>query len=247
MLRSGLAVVLLAVVGCATATVSSSGDDVEVDAARIDAPPGTIDAPPGTIDARIVDAPPPPIDAPIVQTITLSQGATTITAANTVSCNATGLTAENSYYRAFRLSDFGVSTAFTANRIDVGIESASAGIGISQTIQVKLYTVAGTFPAGVMTQIAGQIATVNDTATGLVLPVTLSPTGLAPAGSTVVAEVFIPDGQAVGNSIFVGSNTAAETAPSYIRAPTCGSTAPATLASVGFPAVHIVLTVTGTY
>ena len=179
--------------------------------------------------------------------ITLAQGPTSITPANTVSCNAAGVTAENSYYRAFRLADHGVTTAFTASRIDVGIETATAGIGASQTIQVKLYTVAGTFPAGVMTQIAGQIATVTNTATGTVLPVTLSPPGVAAAGSTLVAEVFIPDGDAAGNSIFIGSNTAAETGPSYLRAPDCGSTQPAALTSLGFPAVHVVLTVTGTY
>ena len=234
MLRRVSLLALATIAGCASATVNE-GDDDNVDAARIDGTPGDVDAPPGTIDA------------PAIQTITLAQGPTTITAANTVSCNATGITAENSYYRAFRLADHGVNSAFTANRIDVGIESATAGIGTSQTIQVKLYTVAGAFPAGVLTQIAGQIATVTNTTTGTVLPVTLSPTGLAPAGSTIVAEVFIPDGAATNNSIFIGSNTAAETGPSYIRAPDCGSTQPATLASVGFPNVHMVITVTGTY
>lgn len=241
MLRCVSVLALASIAGCASATVDGA-DDENVDAARIDAAGGDVDAPPTPIDA-----PPLPIDAPPLQMITLAQGPTTITAANTVSCNATGVTAENSYYRAFRLADFGVNTAFTANRVDVGIESATAGIGTSQTIQVKLYTVSGVFPAGVLTQIAGQIATVNNTTTGTVMPVTLSPTGLAPAGATVVAEVFIPDGAATGNSIFIGSNTAAETGPSYIRAPDCGSTQPATLASVGFPNVHMVITVTGTY
>lgn len=236
---------LAAAAGCASATVTGDSDDV--DAARIDGAPGPIDAPPGAIDAAI-DAPPLPIDAPPLQMITLSQSSSTaITAANTVSCNAAGVTAENSYYRAFRLSDFGVNTAFTASRVDVGIETATAGVGTSQTIQVKLYTVAGAFPAGVLTQIAGQLVTVNNTATGVVVPVTLSPPGVAAAGATLVAEVFIPDGNAIGHSIFIGSNAAAESGPSYLRAPDCGSTQPATIASLGFPNVHVVLTVTGTY
>lgn len=246
MMRRVSLLALATIAGCASATVNG-GDDENVDAARIDAAPGAIDAPPGTIDAPITPIDARVIDAPAIQTITLTQGPTTITATNSVSCNAGGITAENSYYRAFRLADFGVNTAFTANRIDVGIESATAGIGTSQTIQVKLYTVSGAFPAGVLTQIAGQIATVNNTTTGTVVPVTLSPTGMAPAGATIVAEVFIPDGAATNNSIFIGSNTAAETGPSYIRAPDCGSTQPATLASLGFPAVHMVITVTGTY
>ena len=241
-------VVLAAASGCATATVAGDDDDVLLDA-RIDAPPGTIDAridaPPGTIDAA-VDAP-IAIDAPTTQTITLSQGSNTITPLNTIACSnqTTGFTAENSFYRSFRLADHGVTTAFTANRVDLGIETA-AGAGGSQTIQVRLYTVAGAFPAGVLTPIAGQSVTVPDQS-NTVIQVPLSPAGVAPAGSTIVAEVFTPDGRTVGNTFYIGSNTAAETQPSYIRAPICGSTNPVSYATAGFPTVHIVLTVTGTY
>ncbi len=238
---------LATIAGCASATVNAGDDDV--DAARIDAPPGTVDAPPGT-----VDAPPTPIDArvidaPTVQTITLAQGATTITADNSLACTqtTTGYTSENSYYRAFRLADHGVTTAFTANRVDFAVENAVAGAGGSQTVQVKLFTVAGAFPAGVLTQIAGQVVTVSNTTTGITIPVTMSPPGLAAAGSTIVAEVYVPDGRTVGNTFFIGSNTAAETGPSYIRAPDCGASNPVTFASTGNPGVHVVLTVTGTY
>jgi hypothetical protein len=185
-----------------------------------------------------------------VQTATLSQSSSlVITADNSLACTqtTTGFTSENSYYRAFRLADHGVTTAFTANRIDVAVENAVAGAGTSQTIQVKLYTVAGTFPAGVLTQIAGQVVTVPNTTTGTTIPVTLSPPGIAAAGSTVVAEVYVPDGRTVGNTFFIGSNTAAETGPSYIRAPDCSASNPVTFASTGNPGVHVILTVTGTY
>ena len=121
------------------------------------------------------------------------------------------------------------------------------GAGGAQSVQVKLYTVSGAFPAGVLTQIAGQVVTVNNTTTGVTIPVTMSPPGLAAAGSTLVAEVYVPDGRTVGNTFFIGSNAAAETGPSYIRAPDCSATNPVTFASTGNPGVHIVLTVTGTY
>ena len=243
MLRRVSLLALVSIAGCASATVDGGTDD-NVDAARIDAPPGDIDAPPGTIDA-----PPVPIDAPAIQTITLSQGPTTITADNSLACTqtATGYTSENSYYRAFRLADHGVNTAFTATRVDLGVENAVSGTGGSQSVQVKLYTVSGAFPAGVLTQIAGQIVTVNNTTSGITIPVTMSPPGVAAAGSTLVAEVYVPDGRPVGNTFFIGSNTAAETGPSYIRAPDCSATNPVTFASTGNPGVHIVLTVTGTY
>jgi hypothetical protein len=108
------------------------------------------------IDAQSIDA--QAADASSVRTVTLSQSSSLVIAAdNSLACtqSATGFTAENSYYRAFHLADHGVSTEFAANRIDVAVESAVAGAGTSQTIQVKLYTVAGTFPSGVLTQIAG--------------------------------------------------------------------------------------------
>ena len=240
-----LALALLATVGCASATTSADDDE------QIDARAGNDGSlPPDAalpIDARLIDA---PIDAPPVQTATLSQSSSLVIAAdNSLACTqtSTGFTSENSYYRAFRLADHGVTTAFTANRIDVAVENAVAGAGTSQTIQVKLYTVAGTFPAGVLTQIAGQVVTVPNTTTGTTIPVTLSPPGIAAAGSTVVAEVYVPDGRTVGNTFFIGSNTAAETGPSYIRAPDCSASNPVTFASTGNPGVHVILTVTGTY
>ena len=200
------------------------------------------------IDAQSIDA--QAADASSVRTVTLSQSSSLVIAAdNSLACtqSATGFTAENSYYRAFHLADHGVSTEFAANRIDVAVESAVAGSGTSQAIEVRLYTVDGTFPSGVLTQIAAQMVTVPNATTGTILPVTLSPPGVAPAGSTVVAEVYVPDGRTIGNTFYVGSNAAAETGPSYIRSPDCGASTPVTFASTGNPAVHIILTVTGIY
>jgi hypothetical protein len=172
-----------------------------------------------------------------------------ITSLNSVACSdtTTGVTRENSYYRVFRLQDFGVTTTFTATRVDVGIEEAAAGIGTTQAIQVRLYTLAGAFVLPNLTAIAGQTVTVQNASSLSVVQVPLAPVGVAPAGSTLVAEVFVPDGLAANNVFFVGSNAATETGPSYIRAPLCGATQPATFASLAQPQVHIVLTVTGTY
>src|SRR5688572_19258694 len=84
---------VIALGACATAGDGGGGNNGNVDApgnTNVDAPGTTnIDAPGGS-----VDAPPTPVDAPAgnidaaLQTITLSQnGAMTITAANTISCN----------------------------------------------------------------------------------------------------------------------------------------------------------------
>src|SRR4029078_2369356 len=67
-----------------------------------------------------------------------------------------------------------------------------------------------------------------------------------PAGtSELVMERFTPDGQTAGNLIFVGSNTAPESGPSYLSAEACGVTTPTTTAALGFPNMHIVFNVNG--
>ncbi len=64
-----------------------------------------------------------PERAPEAQTLThsLSQ---TIIALNSVSCNAGGLHADNSYFRVFDLPAFGITGAFNVTDVDIGIETA---------------------------------------------------------------------------------------------------------------------------
>ncbi len=189
-----------------------------------------------------------------------------ITSLNSVSCNAGGIHVENSYYRAFTLSSFGITNQFDIASVDIGVELANAGgtapIGkasisanakgkafapgaTTQPITIKLYTSSMPFPTGFpgsLTQIGITNTTVNDTSLSVVnIPVI----GSAPAGSQLVVEVLTPDGTAAGNSFFIGSNAAAETGPSYLRAPGCGITTPTTAAALGFPNMHIVMNVNG--
>lgn len=249
------AVFALSLLACATADNSggnNTGDPDGSNNSTVDAPTVTLDGPPGTVDAPTVtiDAPTVTIDAPMGGTMTLSQSSSNvITALNSVACsnNLTGYTLENSYYRVFRLADHGITTAFTATRVDFGVEEATAGAGTSQTVQVRVHTLNGAFVRANLTTIAGQTVSVNNQSLGTV-SVPLSPPGVAPAGSTIVVEVFSPDGTTIGNSFYLGSNASAETQPSYIRAPGCNSIIePATFASLSQPQVHLVMSVTGTY
>jgi HYR domain len=193
-----------------------------------------------------------------------------ITALNSVSCNNGIGHTENSYYRAFTLSSFGIAGQYDVASVDIGVELANAGgtvpppggaassisknnqkLGLgapsatSQPITVKLYTSSMPFPTGFpgsLTQIGITNTTVNDTSLSIInIPVT----GSAPAGSQLVVEILTPDGTAAGNLFFIGSNAAAETGPSYLRAPACGITNPTTTAAIGFPSMHIVMNVNG--
>jgi len=212
---------LVALAACATA---GSADEPDASA-------------PLPVDALAPDAAPMPV--------TLSQNnALNIVDGNSASCSVTttSVTRENSYYRKFLLSDSGVAGQLTATRLSFGVETASA-----QNVDVRLHTLSGTFDVANLTQLHSQTVAVPAVgAGGQIIDVALTSPVIVPAGSTLVAEVHVPDGEATGATFFIGSNTAGETGASYIRASTCGIDAPSTMASQGFAQVHIVLTVSGT-
>ena len=180
------------------------------------------------------------IDA-VTITHSLSQ---TIIPLNSVSCNAGGLHTDNSYYRAFDLTSFGITDDFDITLVEIGVETAT-GAGGSQPITCNLYTSTPAFPGGFpgsLTLIGTVDITVTDQ-TETILPIPI--TGTAPAGSELVVEIFTPDGQTAGNSFFIGSNNLGETGPSYLLAADCGITVPTTTGGIGFPDMHIVMNVTG--
>ncbi len=134
----------------------------------------------------------------------------------------------------------GASTSLLSSN---GKPKVPAGAG--QPVTIRLYTSNQAFPTGFpgsLTQIGTTSITLPDqTLTVVNIPVT----GTAPAGSQLVVEIFTPDGQAAGNSFFIGSNTAAETGPSYLSAAACGVASPTTTAALGVPNMHTVMNVNG--
>ncbi len=206
-----------------------------------------------------------------------------ITPLNSVSCNNGVGHTDNSYWRAFSLTSFGITGAFDVQSIDIGIEDAISGgaaatpgpkslsksnkkasskstgtagsksgtkkpsgpAGTGQPITVRIYTSSSAFPTGFPGSLTliGTASTMVADQSGTILNVPI--TGTAAAGSELVVEVFTPDGEAVGNLFFIGSNAAAETGPSYLSAAACGVTTPTTTAALGFPSMHIVMNVNG--
>ncbi|MEZ4770350.1 MAG: carboxypeptidase-like regulatory domain-containing protein [Caldilineales bacterium] len=179
------------------------------------------------------------------RTITHSQSQA-IVDNNSVSCNNASGHADNAYLREFNLNSFGISGAFNVTSVQFGVEYAEAGSGGSQPIRLRLYR--KTNPAGSLTY--GNLTTITTVNTNISDQASTRPTisiaGTAPAGSVLVVEVFTPNGQSAGNFFWIGSNSAGQTAPSYLAAPTCGISEPTTTASIGYPDMHIVMNVTGT-
>ena len=169
---------------------------------------------------------------------TVTQNSSNTVVAGSVACNSGGLHTDNSYWRAFPLA---LSGPFTINTVKFGIELANAsGTGTTQPVTVRLHTSAGAFPGGARTLIASQTYNIPDQTLSL-YTATLSSPPTVPGNAILVLEIFTPSGQAAGHSFFIGSNAAAETAPSYISAAACGIANPVTLASLGFPNMHTII------
>lgn len=238
--RFGLLVLpLVAATACATASSSEPDANGRSDG-RNDSPTADarVDAP--GIDAMVDAA---PVDRTIKQT-TLD----TVTADNSSACGTTAGTAENSYYRAFKLSDNGITGAFNVSKVSFGVENATAGMGTAQAAQVKLYSYSGaltgtTLNTAQLTAINAINIMIDNAATPTTKDVDI--TGVIPAGGTLVVEIALPNGQAVGNFFYMGSNAGGETKPGYLRAPACTYTSPVTLSSIGFATMNLVINVTG--
>lgn len=192
--------------------------------------------PPGTPTALIGSIGAGPVS------ITQSSDTTTVTSGNSASCNDGFTTVDNSYFRRFLLNtDYSLSGAFTVNSVTIGVEVATAP-STTQPVKVNLYTIPVGDPLlyANLTLIGTSTFDMPDCALTIVnIPV--SGTVANPVGTDLVVEIFSPG----GNWFFIGSNTSAETHPSYIAAALCGIPEPTALAAVGFPDMHILMVVNG--
>lgn len=170
---------------------------------------------------------------------------TTIITNNSISCNLAGEHADNSYWRAFTPTSFGLGGTFSVTGVRIGIEEATAGSGGSnQPITVRIYAVSGAaFPVGTRTLIGSANTTVtNGTLFFQDINITASP---QPAGNQIVVEIFTPNGQTVHNRFFIGSNNLGQSAPSYISAGDCGAPDPVNVATAGAPNMHTLIALKG--
>jgi hypothetical protein len=184
--------------------------------------------------------------------LTLSQSTSQdITPENSVACveqDANGNPIEhreNSFYRVFDLAEMGVAGRLETSSVAVAIQSA-ASPGADQPLSVVLHTLEGNdLEVDRLSAIGRADIRVANQGAGIIeVPLVAT----AEAGSRLVVELHLPDAAGGGNLLFPGSNTAAQTGPTYLRAPTagCDLVGPTDLAAIGFPDVHLVVSVSGT-
>lgn len=153
---------------------------------------------------------------------------------------------QNSYYRVFDLEELGIDGDLEISSVIFGVESARSPDNSAQDAKVILHTLEGeNLLVASLTEIANKDLSIDPaTQTSLEVPIDAT----VPAGSTLVFELFIP--AAEGDELFfIGSNALGETGPSYLRAPAsgCDFIEPTEFADIGFPDVHIVMMVKGSY
>lgn len=177
-------------------------------------------------------------------TLTQSTSMTVTAENNTVWCaNGLNFTTEASYFRVFDLAAEGIAGAFTINKVSVGIDGAVGADG-TQGASVKLHTLTGDLATGTLSPLTSVDITVTDDQAVSVIDVPVTAT--APAGSKLVVEFFIPDGTGPENTLYVGTNNAGQSGPTYVR-DECGADQPTDISTIDadFADEHWVLSVDG--
>ena len=170
-----------------------------------------------------------------------------ITPSNSFNCGID----QTSYYRVFTLANYGVTSTLHITRIDLGVESAAAAAGAAQPATLSLGSYTGTAGGDTLdlTQVVpiGSVDFQIPDGSDLLQAVPLAFDALPSA--QLIVELAIPATAPGGNEFFIGTSTADEGAPGYLRSDGCALTAPTSMQSVagvrGLGKVHLVLTVTG--
>ncbi len=201
--------------------------------------------------ARPIDAA-PLVDA-TAQVVMSETTSTNVAQGNSFSCNATNVTSgQNSYYRVFTLSDFGVTDTLQVTNVTFSVETAVGTAG-TQPATINLGTYSGatggtTLDLTKITAVNTMAISIPDSTGGSVAtPIT----GTIAGGSSAIVELRIPDGTASGDEFFIGSNNGGENKPGYIMATKCSISTPTTMKSLaaanGLPEPDILVTLTGTH
>lgn len=197
------------------------------------------------------------ISQSFAQVITQNATPNSVSATGSVACSSsnqtTGVTfysADNSYTRLFKLSDYGINYDYKITNVAFGVQKASMPLDVT----VRLYKPEGNYPAGTLTELGTAIVNVTTANEKGMVNTGTTLTQIIPAGTSFVAEVFHDgtdsyQGDGVPTEIFyMGTNAGGQTGASYLSSDTCGLTAPiatGTGALANFATAKWVMTITG--
>lgn len=162
-----------------------------------------------------------------------------------LACSDPTGTKENSWYRIFRLADFGVDKPFAVNRVNFGVQTA---IG-EQRIKVSIGTYAGS--AGAVELDTTKIDMLGLTTIGVpegkLQTLQANFPGIyVPPDANLIVEIKT-EGRAENAFFYLGATQSPEMMPGYLRAPTCNTTAPLMTSALGYSQTHLLISVSGAY
>lgn len=171
-----------------------------------------------------------------------------VTPGSSVVCYASGAqsTLDGTWYRVFRLSDFGIASSLVIDRVAFAPDHALN----ANAIQVKIGTYTGaiggtTISIGSISIVATASVNVPDSESPQAVVVSIQPPALISAGAVLVVEIAAPSLQGVGH-FNLGATTSSETTPGYFGTTACSISPPKSLAALGVSG-HVVLDVGGAW
>ena len=156
---------------------------------------------------------------------------------------APGATAQQSFYRAFKLNTFLSPTStpyLEVDNVGFAVGNATSNSGKGQSITVNLYTTSAVPPTlASMKLVSSTVVNIPDESSAFATATFASSPIFTVASDTLVVEIASPD----TNYFAMGTTSVSQTAPSYFRAAACAANEPTDTSSYG--AVYFPITASG--
>lgn len=152
---------------------------------------------------------------------------------------------DNSYYRSFDLSTFGITTAYHVSGVEFGVTFVSNVEPHGYPVFVNLYTTDAQFPNEFPQSyelIATDTIRVFFRHVNRLIHVPLN--AVVPVGKKLIMEVGYDKSEDA--AVIIASNSAGETGPSFIKSTMCQIDIPVNITSIGFEGNHLVFNVLST-
>jgi hypothetical protein len=172
-------------------------------------------------------------------------GDNTIAPSLSLACSDPNGTKENSWYRLFKLAEFGIDKPFAVNRVNFGVQTALG----DQRVKVSIGTYAGA--AGSVELDPAKIDVIGLTTIAVpegklqMLQANFPSIMVAPDANLVV-EVKT-EGRGDGAYFYLGATDSPEMMPGYLRAPGCSTETPLMTSALGYSQTHLLISVSGAY
>jgi len=167
--------------------------------------------------------------------------------AGSIACSGGGISADNHFLRRFFLNaDHGITVQYNVTSVDMGIESVNVFVGTTAPISVNTFSIANgaAFTFANMTALDSTTRNFPDGTSLVMENWVVTGSVVDPMGTDLVVEMFYPD-TVDAYGIWPGSNSAGQTQPSYLASLGCSINDPTDIASIGFPDMHLNMTVNG--